>query len=352
MKSYIKSVAALLLMSLALVSCNENFDDADNVTAYPEKLSIGTWAREYAPAGSVDYTINFTIDEAGDTICDITTYNAANGMFNVFSGGEVSYDKLTGMAEIYYEESPYNAPAVVYATYQSSHARMTCIMYAISNGKLAKKDNFVVVRSEAPSVLGDWNCGNLEFTLRPDGTATVVQGNTTSEATYTFTGKSGSITLADGTAIALSLNEKGQMVATYNGESLLASHVQTVIREDWVPYAKGIYSCAMNDAPAELTMEYSANQQMIRIKDFCDPGSELTAYWKIGEAAVTPAESMFWAFDHPSHGSVFAIPTAITADGATALFQNGTFNFGFSWDVPGVGTFGKALDTFTITETL
>ena len=353
MKSYIKSIAALLMMSLALVSCNENFDEDDNVTSYPGKLSLGTWTREYTPAGSPDYTLNFSVNEAGDTICDVTTYNTATEMFNVFSAGEVSYDPQTGMTEIYYAESPYNTPAVVYATLQGGHSRMTVTMYSLSDGRLSKKDNFVMVGTTAPSVLGDWVAGDILFTLRPDGTATVIINDVTSEATYNFEGSNGTITLEDGTTIDLSLNAKKQMIATYNGESYYTSHEQTVVREDWRPYAVGSYSSAWHDAPFEAVMEYSQNQKMLRIKDFCDPGSVLTAYWKIGETAVTPAESMFWGYDHPDYGSVFAVPVAISADGATAAYENGTFYFGFKWDVPSAGgSFGSAMDTFTITELL
>lgn len=352
MKNYIKSIAVFLLTAFALTSCNDNFDEGDDVRSYPAKIALETWAREYTPAGAFDYTVNFTVNEAGDTICDITRYNAANGNANVFSAGEVEYDPQSGMTEVFFATSPYNEPAVAYVTYQRDLARATCTIYTVSNGRLSKKDNFAVHRAEAPSVFGDWVFGSLELRLNPDGTATVTENGTTADASYVFSGKTGTVTLADGTQIQLALNEKGQMIATRGGESFLATHIPTVVREDWAPYCKGIYTCAMNDAPAELIMEYSENEKMLRIKDFCDPGTVLTAYWEKGEADVTPAESMFYAFTHPSYGDVFAVPVAITAGGATALFQDGVFYFGFSWDVPGVGSFGSAMDTFQPTEML
>ena len=352
MKQYIKTLAAVLLLGLTFVSCNDNFDEDDNHVAYPAELPLGTWAKEYTPAGGVSYTVNITLNEAGDTICDVTLYNESTGDANVFGAGEVSYDPATGVATVNYAESLYDMPAMITLAYQHDLQTMTVNIYTVTNNKLTSKDLFKVVKATAISPLGDWTAANgLAFTLDADGTATVTDGGATEEGTFTFDGASGKITTASGKEITLSFNANGQMMASKGGAPFYVQHIMTQPKNDWYVYANGTYSSWFREETYPASMEYSPSRKMLRINGFCYPGSELTAYWTIGEAAVEPAEKSFYSgADHPQYGPVYAVPVTITNNGLKAFYEEGVFYFGFNWQVPGVGSFGTDLDTFTVTE--
>ena len=360
MKQYIKTLAAVLLLGLTFVSCNDNFDEDDNKVDYPAELPLGTWAKEYTPAGGVSYTVNITLNEVGDTICDVTLYNETTGDANVFGAGEVSYDPATGVATVNYAESLYDMPAMITLAYQQDLQKMTVNIYTVSGNKLTSKDLFKVVKAAAISPFGDWTAANgLAFTLNADGTATVTDGGATEEGTFTFDGTSGKITTKSGKEITLSFNAQGQMMASNGGEPFYVQHIMTQPKNDWYVYANGIYhsgGCGKlfgNEEEWPASMEYSPSRKMLRINEFLNPGSVLTAYWSIGEMSVDPAEKNFYSgLDHPQYGSIYAVPATITSDGRKAIYEDGVFYFGFDWQVPGVGSFGAAIDTFTITEEL
>ena len=51
MKLNIKTLAASMLVGLALVSCNNDFDENDlPKIQYPEQAPLGMWTRQYTPA--------------------------------------------------------------------------------------------------------------------------------------------------------------------------------------------------------------------------------------------------------------------------------------------------------------
>ena len=60
MKLNIKTLAACLLASSALVSCNNEFEDGASGVSYPEQIELGKWAPSYTVDGSNKYTLNLT----------------------------------------------------------------------------------------------------------------------------------------------------------------------------------------------------------------------------------------------------------------------------------------------------
>lgn len=113
MKLNIKTLAACLLASSALVSCNNEFEDGASGVSYPEQIELGKWAPSYTVDGSNKYTLNLTVNEQGDTICDVTVYNPVTEQANVLGGGKVSYNKQTGMITADYDDSFYGGQARV-----------------------------------------------------------------------------------------------------------------------------------------------------------------------------------------------------------------------------------------------
>lgn len=366
MIKYIKSILTCLTVGLAFVSCNNNFDDDVSAINYPQKLELGMW-KSIDTGGTTSYTVNITLNEAGDTICDVTVYNSATGIANVLDGGDVSYDSRIGMMTADYATSMYEElPARVTMTWKNDLKEVTVCLYSMDEDVDEEGQSVLVPSSEGVfsaerattiSVLGDWTLADgSTLTLNSDGTAELLEGTTTTAGTYTFDGTTGTVTLNDGKTISLTLNEKGQMSASVNGaEAAYTAHTMTPPVDDWYDYADGIYtSWLFGDYPPSV-LEYSPSRRAARIRDTYVFGWELRFYWNIGAEDVTFTKKRYRTYyehtqDGQNLGEVYFIPTALDATGAQARFQNNVFTFGISYQIPGAGTFGSGADTFTITN--
>jgi len=358
MKNQIKSIVALLFASLVLASCNNEFDDHKNMTSYPKQLNLGCWERDITPDGNTYYTVNFTKNEQGDTIADITQYDAASGKANVFGGGEVNYNPTTGQAVIEYAESPYDSPARIYFTYKNDLHHATVNIYTKSSESLTAKARFTAIPAVAPSVYGDWeNSNGLKFTLNSDGSATITINETEQSGNYTFSGREGIITLTDGTSITLAFNTDGQLLAQYNGQNYVMSHVLTPIKIEWNKFAKGVFRSSImsdlfgQDMAWEQELEYSPQLDLYRFSDpyyisehYCTPGYEITFKWDGNQDIRFDNDSYEIGFSHPSYGMMSAKPQASMFDA-----ENDALLFQFEFTVS-AGSFGAAVEEFDITK--
>ena len=359
MKLYFKTVVSLLMMGLAFASCNDNFDEDEARVSYPGTFDLGIWESEYTAAGGTAYTVNLTLNEAGDTICDVTMYNTATSDANVLSAGQVSYDQATGVITATYEESPWETPALVSLTYKNTGDKMTVNVYS-NDGKLANKGLFTAVKTNTISVLGDWQLSDGSvLSLAADSTAALATEEAITEGTYTWNGKEGVATF-EGKSIEMALNEKGQMMTTVGGNVAYCQHIMTQPKNDWYDFAIGQYQSWLFGAlPDAVIMQYSPSRRMGRLNTFSPLPTcvELTFYWNIGEEKVAHAEASYdTGYDHVQDGQmlgrVFAIPSAITEDGQTAAFdaKQNAFIFGHAYEIPGVGKFGADVDAFVVME--
>lgn len=369
MKQYIKTLALGLLLGTALVSCNDNFEEGGKIT-YPDKPELGIYTNDYVEEGGITYTVNLTLDEQGDTICDVTSYNARTGIANTFSAGKVTYDKSVGMITADYEESPYECPARVVIAYKNDLQGLIVNLYS-NDGKLQTKDYFNAVKADAISYYGDWQLkdGSI-LSLNPDGTATItsVDGEVSDAGSYSVNGSSVTATVG-GTSYSLSTNAQGQ---TYDNANNYIQHILTQPKDDWYEYAIGNYSnwlfgsdSSGKITPFECVMDYSPSRQMARINGFTGySSSALTFYWTIGESEVSMAESSYPSgYTYPNYGEVYAQPAAMD-DGNIAYYVNGVFHIGMQYTIPDYagtspvfaadseGTKATAEETFTITSLL
>lgn len=276
MKLNIKTLAASMLVGLALVSCNNDFDENDlPKIQYPEQAPLGMWTRQYTPAEDASYTLNFTVTEAGDTVCDLTTFDPSTNLANVYSNGKLTYDKKVGMITANYEEDAEGSPARATITYSDDKKSAIVNIYNVGeddngNEELVAVDNFVAVPSDTISVLGRWQMADGKtIALGNDGKASVVNGEEVlSEGTYTFSGKSGSATV-DGVTYNLNINDKGQMYFSANGVDSYATHVMTPLPDDWTPFATGSYSSSILQNPIQgVDLEYSASRRTYRLNPY------------------------------------------------------------------------------------
>lgn len=360
MNKIIKTLSFCLLSALALVSCNDNFDDSSNDVTYPEKVSLGMWQNDYTKDGGTAYTINITLDEQGDTICDITTYNTSNENANVLNRGKItSYEPKTGTITVNYTgETMYGGAAKAVLNLRNDGQSYVVSLYSVDDeGKATRKAYFTAVKATTISVLGDWQLSDGRVvSLNNDGTATIQNGETLTKATYTFDNNVVTVT-AEGTTLTMSLGANGQMMV----DGQYVSHIMTQPKNDWYVYAYGNYTGGAaltqeNYTNENVALEYSPSRKMARFSAYVHRGIQgsspftIDFYWKIGDSKVTMGnDSFFSGITHAQYGEVMMVPTAITDDGATALFKDNVFYFGFSYNVS-AGSFGSEVTNFEITR--
>lgn len=347
MKQYIKTLALGLLFGVTLVSCNNNYEEGAPIN-YPEKPGLGIYTNDYVSDGGTAYTVNVTLNEQGDTICDVTSYNASSGSYNTFSAGKVSYDRSVGMITADYEESPYELPARIVIAYTNDLQGFIVNLYT-NDSKLSLKDKFTAVKTENISYYGDWQLTDGKIlSLDPNGTATLLDGEETAgTGTYTINGASVTATIG-GQTYTLTTNAQGQ---TLDAAGKYIQHIMTQPKDDWYEYATGMYSSYLFTGATECLMEYSPSRKAARISPYIMSNGYLSFYWNIGDSTGSADNASGYptgyvhSQDGQQLGEVYGFLTGIS-------YANNVFTFNMTYQIPGVGSFGAGEDTFTISEVL
>lgn len=351
MKHIIKALSMGLLLGGALSSCNNNFEEGDPIT-YPGSPELCIYENDYTAEGGIKYTVNLTLNEDGDTICDITQYNTGTKRANTFGNGKVSYNKKVGMMTVSYDESPYDTPATAYLTLRNDLQSLIVTLYSNSNGKLTEMTHFNAVKGTGISYYGDWMLKDSTIvSINPDGTAsTSVNGEETGSGTATISEAGGGATVTiGGTTYTFATNEKGQTYVTTGASSTYARHILTQPKNDWYEYAIGTYSNWLF-GDYETILEYSPSRLAARFNPWLMDGSTFSFYWVIGDATVTPDKSSYsTGYTHSQEGVTYGV---VYGQPTKCSFADGVFTFNMSYVIPGVGGFGSDTDTFTITELL
>ncbi len=226
MKIYMKSLLVMFMLCMGFVSCNDNFDEDDYKVAYPSTLAMGAWEPVYDD-GSNYYSpaFSFTCNELGDTICNITLVDPETKDVFVYANGAVSYSPETGMAEVSYATSPYNAPAVAYMVYMRDLKQMAVQVWINRRGKLSLAQAFNVKAAATPVINGLWSNATLgmAFKLNADNSCLVQTGDAEPvSGQFTFANGEGSITAGDKT-IGIRFNSLCQLIATVDGQEYVMS---------------------------------------------------------------------------------------------------------------------------------
>lgn len=157
--------------------------------------------------------------------------------------------------------------------------------------------------------------------------------------------------------LALTLPENCRVL--YGEYSRSYQILLNVIKEDYVPYAKGMFYTDFlsgmfdTDLEYEMILEYSSLLDTYRLVDpwyvtptYCKAGYNLTFKWdKDNTNAVTFDKAKYeMGFLHPNYGMV-------TANSMQAVYRpdNQQFLFLFEFTV-GAGSFGTGIEEFTIME--
>lgn len=350
MKQFIKTLLLGLFLGVAFVSCNNDFEKQGTIV-YPTSPSLGIYKNYYTAEGATSYTVNLTINEAGDTICDVTTLNTKYNDANVFSAGKLSYDSTIGMMTADYENTPYETPGRVTIAYKRD-GTLIVTLYSLDGENYKVRASFNAVKTDFISYFGEWQLpdGNV-IALNADGSAELISGGEIlAKGKHEIAGNKVNATVGDKT-YAFETNANGQTYVTVDGQTSYVSHTTTQPKEDWYEYALGSYSSWLFNEGApmqEVSLEYSPSRRMARIQPWINDGTYFSFYWVIGEPTATVAEAQFsTGYEHSQQGQYFGLVYGVAK--ATGTFANNTFTFLMGYEIPGVATFGEPQnDSFVI----
>ena len=228
MKQFISKLFVLAVVALGMVACTDA--DMGTPAVYNEHETLQSWNSEYIEDGS-QFNLSFSENAAGDTICTMAFSAVGNTGKLVYAScenGTVSYDKVTGMSVINFAQSPFGLPLRVYAIRQSNQVYTTVQVFVVqtytdANGKPKEYEGKYVAFRALPGkpVLNSsliWISADEKIAAIFDGNGKVqyeINGQE-GEGVYTYdnTTGNGTITLADGSSVTISVNEKNQVVVT------------------------------------------------------------------------------------------------------------------------------------------
>lgn len=228
MKQFISKLFVLAVVALGMVACTDA--DMGTPAVYNEHETLQSWNSEYIEDGS-QFNLSFSENAAGDTICTMAFSAVGNTGKLVYvscENGTVSYDKVTGMSVINFAQSPFGLPLRVYAIRQSNQVYTTVQVFVVqaytdANGEPKEYEGKYVAFRALPGkpVLNSsliWISADEKIAAIFDGNGKVqyeIDGQE-GEGVYTYdnTTGNGTITLADGSSVTISVNEKNQVVVT------------------------------------------------------------------------------------------------------------------------------------------
>lgn len=228
MKQFISKLFVLAVVALGMVACTDA--DMGTPAVYNEHETLQSWNSEYIEDGS-QFNLSFSENADGDTICTMAFSAVGNTGELVYAScenGTVSYDKVTGMSVINFAQSPFGLPLRVYAIRQSNQVYTTVQVFVVqaytdANGEPKEYEGKYVAFRALPGkpVLNSsliWISADEKIAAIFDGNGKVqyeIDGQE-GEGVYTYdnTTGNGTITLADGSSVTISVNEKNQVVVT------------------------------------------------------------------------------------------------------------------------------------------
>lgn len=226
MKQFISKLFVLAVVALGMVACTDA--DMGTVAVYDEHETLQSWNSEYMEDGS-QFNLSFSENAEGDTICTMAFSAVGNTGKLVYAScekGTVSYDKATGMSVINFAQSPFGLPLRVYAIRQSNQIYTTVQVFVVLPYTDANGEPYTEKYAAFRAVVGKptlnesllWTSADESVAAIFDGKGHIQYeiGGAEGEGTYTYdaTTGNGTITLADGSALTISVNEKNQVVVT------------------------------------------------------------------------------------------------------------------------------------------
>ena len=132
-----------------------------------------------------------------------------------------------------------------------------------------------------------------------------------------------------------------ELVNPYKDYSAISLNV---LKEDYVPFAKGMYTSNFFEDQWEMVLEYSALLDLYRFQDLYVEGYDFFFKWDGGETMTMDPVNITTGYVHPTYGMITAKTQATQYDA-----ESQTMAFKYNWTVS-AGSFGSYVEYFEITE--
>ena len=111
----------------------------------------------------------------------------------------------------------------------------------------------------------------------------------------------------------LSISIPENYTHAYKPQEVSPNFMVTILQEDFVPYAKGMYLCSFCQYAAgwgawEQVLEYSAITDTFRFSDLWQPGTYMTFQWDKAETVTVPTGTAFSIGLNAGYGVISAYP--------------------------------------------
>ena len=132
-----------------------------------------------------------------------------------------------------------------------------------------------------------------------------------------------------------------ELVNPYKDYSAISLNV---LKEDYVPFAKGMYTSNFFEDQWEMVLEYSEILGLYRFQDLYVEGYDFFFKWDGGETMTMDPVNITTGYVHPTYGMITAKTQATQYDA-----ESQTMAFKYNWTVS-AGSFGSYVEYFEITE--
>lgn len=140
---------------------------------------------------------------------------------------------------------------------------------------------------------------------------------------------------------ALSIAIPEEYTEQYAEQNVFPRYEAMVIKEDYQPYATGVYGAGFFGQSWTTVLEYSEILDLYRFSNCWVEGYDVTFKWD-GSSEVGLSGKITTGYVHSTYGMVSATPIECSYDAGKKMFS-----FLYEWTVS-AGTFGEDLDTFTM----
>ena len=132
-----------------------------------------------------------------------------------------------------------------------------------------------------------------------------------------------------------------ELVNPYKDYSAISLNVY---KEDYVPFAKGMYTSNFFEDEWEMVLEYSELLDLYRFQDLYVEGYDFFFKWDGGETMTMDPVNITTGYVHPTYGMITAKTQATQYDA-----ESQTMAFKYNWTVS-AGSFGSYVEYFEMTE--
>ncbi|MDR0725926.1 MAG: hypothetical protein LBF59_07975 [Prevotellaceae bacterium] len=138
----------------------------------------------------------------------------------------------------------------------------------------------------------------------------------------------------------------------YDEDAKFSTLALNILKEDFAPFAEGVYSSEFFEEEWPATLEYSPSTELYRLADCWMPDYDVLFKWEGTKVTIQGTKNSSGSYIylptgyvHPSYGMISAYYSQTDINYYNEATE--TFTFPITW-VVSAGSFGEYIDTYTI----